>query len=68
MAKKQKEKLVVLDSIVRRFDSDREYSEQEVNSILSEAYEDYVMLRRYLVDYGLLLRQAGGDAYRRSIR
>ena len=66
--KKQKEKLVVLDAIVRGFESNREYTEQEVNSTLSEVYADYVMLRRYLVDYGLFVRQPGGGDYRRSVR
>ena len=66
--KKQKEKLVVLDSIVRLFSPEREYTEEEVNSVLSEVYEDYVTLRRYLIDYGLLLRQPGGGVYHRSAR
>jgi len=66
--KKQKEKLVVLDSIVRLFVPEREYTEEEVNSVLSEVYEDYVTLRRYLVDYGLLLRQPGGGRYHRPER
>ncbi len=64
--KKQKEKLVVLDSIVRLFSPEKEYTEEEVNSVLSEVYQDYVTLRRYLVDYGLLLRQPGGGVYHRS--
>ncbi|MFO7730583.1 MAG: DUF2087 domain-containing protein [Spirochaetia bacterium] len=66
--KKQKEKLVVLDYIARLLEPDREYSEPAVNAVLSEVDEDYVTLRRYLVDYGLLLRQPGGGAYRRSSR
>lgn len=66
--KKQKEKLIVLDYIARLFEPDREYSESAVNTVLSEVYEDYVTLRRYLVDYGLLIRQPGGGAYRRSSR
>ncbi len=66
--KKQKEKLIVLDYIVRLFEPDQEYREPEVNAMLSEVYDDYVTLRRYLIDYGLLLRRPGGRAYRRSSR
>jgi len=62
--KKQKEKLVVLDVIARLFKADREYTEQEVNELLAGVYNDYVTLRRYLIDYGLLQRQPGGGAYR----
>lgn len=66
--KKQKEKLIVLDTIARLFEPDREYDEPAVNAVLSEVYDDYVTLRRYLIDYGLLIRQPGGGAYRRSSR
>jgi hypothetical protein len=66
--KKQKEKLVILDRIARLFDPEKSYPEREVNAILSALSEDYVTLRRYLVDYGLLRRQPGGGNYRRSNR
>jgi hypothetical protein len=63
--KKQKEKLVILDRIALCFETGKEYAEKEVNSILSGMTEDYVTIRRYLIDYGLLERQPGGTAYRR---
>jgi Uncharacterized protein conserved in bacteria (DUF2087) len=41
-----------------------EYAEADVNDRLLELYDDYVTLRRYLVDAGLLTRSAG--VYRRG--
>jgi hypothetical protein len=55
---------VVLEYVAARFDSDREYSEREVNDLLLELHDDYVTLRRYLVDAQLLTRKAG--VYRRG--
>ena len=46
-----------------RLEPKREYSEREVNAVLEEFHDDYVTLRRYLVDEGLLERNAG--VYRR---
>ena len=55
---------LVLQYVAARFESDREYAEREVNDVLLELYDDYVTLRRYLVDAGLLTRKAG--VYRRG--
>jgi hypothetical protein len=55
---------LVLEYVADRIDPDREYSEREVNELLVAIYDDYVTLRRYLVDAGLLERKAG--VYRRA--
>jgi hypothetical protein len=55
---------LVLDWVAERFEPGREYPEKQVNGILLEVYDDYVTLRRLLVDDGLLTRQAG--IYRRA--
>lgn len=39
-------------------------TEAELTSRLEEFTDDPVLLRRYLVDYGMLLRQPDGSAYR----
>jgi hypothetical protein len=54
---------VVLEYLAARFDDGVEYPEAEVNELLSRFHDDYVSLRRFLVDEGLLTRQAG--RYRR---
>jgi len=60
---KEKHKIVVLRVIVCRFDRERSYEESEVNKILRAAYDDHVSLRRYLIDYGFLDRNAEGSKY-----
>ncbi|MFE9258284.1 DUF2087 domain-containing protein [Streptomyces sp. NPDC006879] len=47
------------------FESDRSYSEQEVNQVLLGVHEDYSTLRRSLVEAGLLTRTRDGGSYRR---
>ncbi|NCB78926.1 MAG: DUF2087 domain-containing protein [Bacilli bacterium] len=40
------------------------FTEKEVNDFLAEIYDDYAILRRYLVDYGYLSRDQYGLEYR----
>lgn len=39
------------------------FTEKEVNAFLAEIYDDYAILRRYLVDFGYLERDAYGIRY-----
>ena len=50
---------VVLEHLVRVFDVGVRYPEREVNALLAVWYPDTAALRRYLVDEGLLAREAG---------
>ncbi|PQP83816.1 transcriptional regulator [Paenibacillus sp. PCH8] len=59
----QKHKYIVLTEIVKRFDPKRKYTEKQVNTLLKEVYDDYVEIRRYLIDYGLLEREPDGSQY-----
>lgn len=61
--KKEKRKLAILRHLTQRFEAGRKYSEKEVNAVLEAAFHDYVTLRRYLIEYGFLDRQADGSAY-----
>ena len=54
---------VVLDYLAERFELGRDYTEPEVNELLGAYYDDYVTLRRLLVDERLLERSSG--IYRR---
>ena len=58
------QKQVVLGYVARRFDESRSYAEREVNELLGAFHDDTASLRRYLVDEGLLEREAG--VYRRA--
>ncbi len=62
-AMKEKYKLVVLREIVKRFQPNHIYNEPEVNQILKTVYDDYVTLRRYLIEYGFLDRKPDGSEY-----
>jgi hypothetical protein len=60
---KEKERLVVLQNIAQRFQSGLTYSEAEVNQLLKPVYDDYVTIRRYLIEYGFLDRKPDGSQY-----
>lgn len=60
---KQKEKLVVLREIVKQIECERVYHEKELNEILKAIYEDYALIRRYLIEYGFLDRKPDGSQY-----
>ena len=63
---REKRRLLVLRQLAERFSLDRTYNETEVNAILSAAFEDHVLLRRHLIDYGFLSRRPDGSEYRRN--
>ncbi|HRX21682.1 MAG TPA: DUF2087 domain-containing protein [Syntrophomonadaceae bacterium] len=58
-------KLMVFEYLAGKFEYEKEYSEQEVNAIIStwHAFGDYFLLRRGLVDNGWLLRLPDGSKY-----
>ena len=61
---KQKKMLVILHWLSSLFEAERSYSESEVNQILKDIYEeDYISLRRELIDMGYLRRERGGGKY-----
>jgi hypothetical protein len=55
----QSKRRVVLQHVVRVFDVGVRYPEREVNALLAVWHADVAALRRYLVDEGLLTREAG---------
>lgn len=54
--RKEKKKIVVLTKISEQFEHGKKYSEKEVNQILEAIYDDYVVIRRYLIEYGFMDR------------
>ncbi len=61
--KKEKNKLQILDIIIQRFKKNKIYTEKEVNENLQQMYDDFAILRRYLVDYDYLRRTNDGSQY-----
>jgi biotin operon repressor len=61
---KQKKMNVVLRWLATLFEPEKMYNEVEVNVVLKAVYEeDYVSLRRDLIDFGYLRRERGGGKY-----
>ena len=60
---KEKKKIIVLREIAKNFKEGRAYNEKEVNRILKRVYEDYALIRRYLIQYGFLDRKNDGSGY-----
>ncbi len=62
--RKEKRKIVILHHLSSLFDRGTQYTEKQVNEILKPfSEEDYVTLRRYLIEYGYLDREEDGSAY-----
>jgi hypothetical protein len=57
-ARRQK-RLVVLQWLVNQFELGRRYPEAEINERLKQLHPDHAALRRYLVENGLMQREAG---------
>lgn len=60
---KEKQRLMILQEIMNRFENERKYEEKEINQILGAVYHDHVLLRRYLIEYGFLDRKPDGSQY-----
>lgn len=65
--RKEREKKLVLGYLAERFEPGRGYSESEVNGVIDahHRFGDWALLRRELVDRGLLVRDDAGRTYRR---
>ena len=60
---KEKNKLVILRVISKQFESSKKYTEKQVNEVLKAIYDDYVTIRRYLIEYGFMDRTADCGEY-----
>ncbi|TKC18916.1 DUF2087 domain-containing protein [Robertmurraya kyonggiensis] len=60
---KEKQKLVVLQEITKQLKVNHAYDEKELNQSLKKCYEDYVLIRRYLIEYGFIDRKPDGSQY-----
>jgi len=60
----QEKKLeVVLRYVLKSFEPGVRYTEKQVNEILMRFNIDYAFLRRSLIEYRMLAREAGGSSY-----
>ena len=63
----RKQRVVVLQLLLERFEPERRYEEREVNDILRTAHDDVATLRREMVDYGYMVRERGIYQISRSL-
>ena len=54
-----KKRKVLLDLLLEDFEPGRSYTEQEVNFMILDHYDDYCTIRREMVEMGLLRREKG---------
>lgn len=66
LSPKEKKKIVILKRIAAEFQTDRRYSEKEINAVLQGIYEDFATVRRYLIEYGFMDRAKDGSEYWRK--
>ena len=59
MPSQLKKRKVLLDLIAQDFAPGRSYTEQEVNFMILDHFDDYCTIRREMVDLGLLRREQG---------
>jgi hypothetical protein len=53
----------VLRHIAKRFVREQLYTEREVNALIENVYEDYAIIRRFLIEYGFMDRKDDGSQY-----
>ncbi len=60
---KEKKKIIIMQHIIKEFESNNNYTEKQINEVLKKYYDDYVTIRRYLIQYGFLDRSKDGEHY-----
>jgi len=53
----RKKKLIILDEFVKKFSINKKYTENEVDSLINEAYGDHCTIRRLLIEEGIMQRE-----------
>lgn len=68
LPRRRRERLALLTYLAEKFEPYTVYTERQVNQICDQwhTFGDYFLLRRELVDSGLLCRERDGSRYRRS--
>jgi hypothetical protein len=65
---KRSSRQIALRFLAKHFESGRDYTEKEVNTILNDlhTFGDFFLLRRELIESGLLCRERNGSRYWRE--
>ncbi len=54
-----KKRWIILEKIALELEDDKVYTEKEINNKISESFDDYCTIRRYLIDERILNRHKG---------
>ena len=54
-----KKRWIVYQEVIKLFEANREYPEKVLNELISTIHEDYCLIRRELVEEGVLQRKDG---------
>lgn len=57
------EKQAILITLIKDFQDNKKYSEQEVNEIIKKYFDDYALLRRELINFGYMQRNLDTGEY-----
>ena len=60
---REKQRVVVIREISKSIESGKKYTEKEINNVIKTFFDDYVTLRRYLIEYGFIDRKKDGSEY-----
>lgn len=60
---KEKRKIIILVELMKLFEKERTYTEKEINEHLKAKIDDYVTVRRALIEFDLLDRSKDGSMY-----
>lgn len=52
----KKKQLIILEEFKNKFKSGREYSEKQVNEIITESFDDYCTIRRLMIEESMMMR------------
>lgn len=65
LPQKKKPRAAVLFYLAEKFEENRDYTENDVNAVCNDwhTFGDYFILRRELVESGLLCRERDGSRY-----
>ncbi|WP_242985342.1 DUF2087 domain-containing protein [Vallitalea okinawensis] len=63
LPKKEKDKIIILFHFASLFEYNKKYKEIEVNQVIKSIYDDFVTVRRYLIEYGFMERTKDCSLY-----
>ena len=60
---KEKRKIIIMQKLITDFDIGKQYTENAVNEVIKQYYDDYASVRRCMIEYGFLDRNGDGTQY-----